>query len=136
MAGAPAWNATYWNKTWGKHKNESYRITTDLIVRGWGTYFELDHNFRSVKFNGYGNCGFFLYEKEWFKGNVGKFRGFFNGDTKNKPWNADSDYKNSLCRNINLDYFHGTTKSLETNDTCWGNAGRTAQNQKPGVVTR
>jgi len=109
-----------------------YVATTNLIVRGFGTYFELDHKYKSVKFNGYGNCGFFLYEKEWFKGKTGKFRGYFDGDYEGKPWNAKSDYKTSLCRNINLDWFGGTTGSLETNDTCWGNAGRTAQNQRPG----
>merc|ERR1712008_580366 len=43
---APAsWNETY--------KEKGYRATTDLIVRGWGTYFELDHNYKSVKFNDY-----------------------------------------------------------------------------------
>jgi len=110
-----------------------YVATTNLVVRGFGTYFELDHNYKSVRFNGYGNCGFFLYEKEWFNGKTGKFRGYFNGDYENKPWNArGSDYKGSLCRNINLTWFGGTTGSLETNDTCWGNAGRTAQNQRPG----
>jgi hypothetical protein len=122
----PAWNSTY--------QQQGYTITTDLIVRGWGTYFELDHNYKSVKFNGHGNCGFFLYEKEWFKGKVGKFRGLFNGDYAGKPWNAKSDYKESLCRNINLEWFKGTTGSLETNDTCWGNAGRKNQTQLPGQV--
>jgi len=110
-------------------KKNGYTATTDLIVRGWGTYFELDHNYKSVKFNGYGNCGFFLYQNEWFKGKTGKFRGYFNGDTDAKPWNAKSQNLSSLCRNINLEWFGGTTGSLETNDTCWGNAGRTAQNQ-------
>jgi len=109
-----------------------YVATTNLIVRGFGTYFELDHIYKSVKFNGYGNCGFFLYEKPWFKGKTGKFRGYFDGDYESRPWNAKSDYKTSLCRNINVEWFGGTTGSLETNDTCWGNAGRTSQNQSPG----
>jgi len=119
---------------WSEVKKLGYRISTDLIVRGFGTYFELDHNYRSVKFNGYGNCGFFLYSKPWFKGKTGKFRGYFNGDYAAKPWNAKSEYETSLCRNINLEWFQGRTGSLETNDTCWGNAGRTAQDQLPGQV--
>jgi len=121
-------------KQYNDSMSGEYVATTNLIVRGWGTYFELDHNYKSVKFNGYGNCGFFLYQKEWFRGKTGKFRGYFNGDYAGKPWNAKSDYQTSLCRNINLEFFGGTTGSLETNDTCWGNAGRTAQNQVPGQV--
>jgi len=120
-----------WNSTM---KKNGYTATTDLIVRGWGTYFELDHNYKSVKFNGYGNCGFFLYQNEWFKGKTGKFRGYYNGDYAGKPWNAKEQNLKSLCRNINLEWFGGTTGSLETNDTCWGNAGRTAQNQTAGQV--
>jgi len=122
-------------KSYNNSMSSEYVPTTNLIVRGWGTYFELDHNYKSVKFNGYGNCGFFLYEKAWFKGKTGKFRGYFNGDYANKPWNAKSDYEGSMCRNINLEWFNGKTGSLETNDTCWGGANRTAQNQVPGQAS-
>jgi len=114
---------------------EGYRVTTDLIVRGYGTYFELDHNYKSVKFNGWGNCGFFLYQKPWFKGKTGKFRGYYTGtDQQQKPWNAENQNFNSLCRNINMDFFEGTTGSLETNDTCWGNANRANQTVNAGHV--
>jgi len=110
-----------------------YRPTTDLIVRGWGTYFELDHNYKSVKFNGWGNCKFLLYEKPWFKGVNGSFKGYYTGtDQAQKPWNAENQNLSSLCRNINLEYFQGTTGSLETGDTCWGNAQRTKQTQLGG----
>jgi len=124
------------NKGLLKNYNTSmtgYRPTTDLIVRGWGTYFELDHNYKSVKFNGWGNCKFLLYEKPWFKGVNGSFKGYYTGtDQAQKPWNAENQDFSSLCRNINLEYFHGTTGSLETADTCWGNAHRTNQTVLPG----
>merc|ERR1719219_2138023 len=110
----------------GKLKNynismisEGYRATTDLIVRGIGTYFELDHTYKSVRFNGWGNCRFTLYQKQWFQGINGTFKGYYTGaDSVSKPWNAGNSKQNfgTLCRNINLEYFKGTTGSLETND--------------------
>jgi len=117
--------------SWNTDMEGKYVATTNLIVRGWGTYFELDHSYKSVKFNGYGNCGFFLYGKKWFGPPVGKFRGYVNPNKPLPPWNAKSDFAGSLCRNINLDFFGGAVGSLETNDTCWGNAGRTGQTQSP-----
>jgi len=111
-----------------------YKATTNLIVRGIGTYFELDHNYKSVRFNGWGNCRFRLYEKPWFKGATGNFKGYYTGaDSYSKPWNAANDEQNfgTLCRNINMTHFK-TTGSLETNDTCWGNAKRANQSLLPG----
>jgi len=114
---------------------KGYRVTTDLIVRGWGTFFELDHNYKSVRFNGWGNCKFLLYEKPWFKGVNGSFKGHYTGvDQADKPWNAVNQDFSSLCRNINLDYFNGKTGSLETADTCWGNALRANQTVLPGQI--
>lgn len=106
------------------------RETSDLIVRGWGTYFELDHDYKSVRFNGYGNCGFFLYEGQSFTGKTGHFRGYYAGHSPDRPWNAPSN-ASTLCRNINLTYFNGHTGSLETNDTCWLNAKRKSQSDLP-----
>jgi len=106
-----------------------YRATTNLIVRGWGTYFELDRTYASVKFNGYGNCALFLYEKRWFQGETGHFRGYLN-ETAGHRWNAPSD-SSTLCRNINLPFFNNQTGSLETNDTCWENANRANQTSGP-----
>jgi len=123
-------------KSYNTNMNElGYRATTDLIVRGIGTYFELDHNYKSVRFNGWGNCRFILYEKQWFKGQKGTFKGYYTGeDSVSKPWNAENSNQNfgTLCRNINMSHFHGTTGSLETNDTCWANASRTNQTVRPG----
>jgi len=114
-------------------KQAGYTATTNLIVRGWGTYFELDYNYKSVKFNGWGNCGFFLYEKPWFKGKTGKFRGHYTkGMWQDKQWNSKDQDFGSLCRNINMEYFNNRTGSLETNDTCWGNAKRANQTVLPG----
>jgi len=114
-------------------QSEGYRLTTDLIARGYATYFELDHTYRSVKFNGHGNCRFTLHQNMWFKGANGTFRGYYTPDMKVKGWNAPNQNWSSLCRNINVDdWFGGTTGSLETNDTCWGNAHRTNQTVLPG----
>jgi len=111
-----------------------YRATSNLIVRGWGTFFELDRTYKSVKFNGHGNCAFFLYEKPWFQGAVGHFRGYWNGEPNDKRlWNDEATDKagaHNLCRNMNMTYFHQKTGSLETNDTCWTDAKRTRQDQK------
>lgn len=113
-----------------------YKATTNLIVRGWGTFFELDRNYQSVKFNGYGNCAFFLYEKPWFQGERGHFRGYWTGEeTHNstyRAWNGKKTDKagpGTMCRNINLAHFKGKTGSLETNDSCWENSRRTKQSQ-------
>jgi len=113
-----------------------FKATSNLIVRGWGTFFELDRNYQSVKFNGYGNCAFFLYEKPWFQGERGHFRGYWTGEgthgSEKRPWNGEKTDKagpHNLCRNINLEHFKGKTGSLETNDSCWMTANRTRQNQ-------
>jgi len=121
---------------WNPSMSGTYIPTTNLIVRGWGTYFELDHNYQSVKFNGYGNCGFFLYSEEWFRGKIGKFRGYYNNEMwPQKMWNSKNQNVDSMCRNFNMTWFGNRTGSLETNDTCWGNASRRAQNEKPGVFS-
>jgi len=112
-----------------KIKTGEFRATTNLIVRGWGSYFELDRTYKSVEFNGYGNCAFFLYEKMFFQGQLGHFRGYLN-EKAGHPWNAKSK-TNTLCRNINLTYFNGKTGSLETNDTCWENSYRKNQTSGP-----
>lgn len=100
--------------------------SSDLIVRGWGTYFELDYTYKSVTFNGHGNCKFFLYEKEYFTGAVGTFNGHYNPHATNRPWNAESN-ASTLCRNFNMSYFNDQTNSLETNDTCWAKQNRANQ---------
>jgi len=109
-----------------------YKATSNLIVRGWGTYFELDRTYKSVKFNGYGNCAFFLYEKPWFQGERGHFRGYWTGNEKNRPWNGKRTPfagPGNLCRNINVEHFNQKTGSLETNDSCWETQNRTKQSQ-------
>merc|ERR1719410_30707 len=100
--------------------------SSDLIVRGWGSYFELDYTYKSVTFNGHGNCGFFLYSEEYFTGATGKFNGYYKSQDADKPWNGPSN-PSTLCRNFNMTYFHDSTRSLETNDTCW--ASQTRANQ-------
>jgi len=104
------------------------RKSSDLIVRGMGTYFELDYTYKSVRFNGWGNCNFFLYEKEFFRGEKGLFKGYYAGYDPKKPWNSNTSDPGTLCRNFNMDYFNNETNSLETNDTCWQNQSRQAQN--------
>jgi len=103
--------------------------SSDLIIRGWGTYFELDYTYQSVTFNGHGNCAFFLYEKEYFGGAFGKFKGYYGAQAKLQPWNGPvtTFQENSLCRNFNMSYFKNSTQSIETNDTCWHNQNRANQ---------
>jgi len=100
--------------------------SSDLIIRGWGTYFELDYTYKSVTFNGHGNCAFYLYQGEYFKGKVGRFRGYYSEQEASREWNGPSD-PSTLCRNFNMSYFENSTLSIETNDTCWAKQHRANQ---------